>query len=373
MPIPESPFPLPVEVEGVTREWLTAALRIRAAGVTVLGCEVLEVIHSTTTKIRIRLDLDEAGRKAGIAGQVIVKGGFQAHSRELDHMHLREVRGYRDIYPEVPLPAPACYFAEFDAEARQGIVIMEDLSTRGVEFCHATRPQSHEQVARRLSLLAAFHAKTWDSPVIAPGGKWADLVDFFAVMRGFFDRKTSPADWARLTALPRGVAASTRFLDRDWMVDAWGRVTAFGQTLPYCVLHGDVHLGNLYIEPDGTPGFLDTLASRGPGMLEVSYHISASVDVADRARWEGALVQHYLDELAQGGATPPSFDEAMRQYAVFLTYGYFIWITTESHYQPEAVNTANAMRCSVAMLDHDTAGLVAALPPPVIGRGDWPG
>ena len=356
-----NPFPLPVTVEEVTPGWLTAALRTRAPGVTVKGADLLEVINTTTTKIRLRLDLDEAGRAAGIAERIIVKGGFQAHSRELQHMHLREVRGYRDVYPVNPLPSPACYFADFDAERQQGIVIMEDLSARGVEFCHATRPQSHEQVAQRLTMLARFHAKTWDTPDIAPGGRFGDLVDFFDVMRGFFDKYTSPENWQRMITAPRGVATSTRFHAREWMIDAWDKATRFGQQLPYCVLHGDVHLGNLYLEPDGSPGFLDTLASRGPGMLEVSYHISASVDVADRPRWEGALVRHYLDELAANGATPPTFDEAMRQYAVFLSYGFFIWVTTESHYQPEAVNTVNAMRMSAAMLDHDIDGVLARL------------
>lgn len=145
------------------------------------------------------------------------------------------------------------------------------------------------------------------------------------------------------------------------MVDAWNAMHRYALGLPHCVLHGDVHLGNLYIEPDGTPGFFDTLASHGPGMLEVSYHISASVDIADRAGWEGALVQVYLDELARSGATPPSFDEAMRQYAMFLIYGLFIWQTTESHFQPEAVNTANCARMSAALLDHDVMGLLQAL------------
>ena len=123
----------------------------------------------------------------------------------------------------------------------------------------------------------------------------------------------------------------------------------------------DLHLGNLYTEKDGTPGFFDTMTARGPGMLEVSYHVSASLDVADRPRWEAALVQHYLDELARNGIEPPAFDEAMRQYSIFLLYGHFVWISTESHYQTEAVNTANAARVSAAMLDNDTIGWIAAL------------
>ena len=151
-----------------------------------------------------------------------------------------------------------------------------------------------------------------------------------------------------------------RFHDRDWLIDSWTRFTRYGQSLPQCVLHGDVHLGNLYIDADGGPGFLDTLASRGPAMLEVSYHVSAAVDIADRPRWEGALIV-ILDELQRNGAEPPPFDQAMRQYAIFLLYGFFIWMTTESHYQMESVNTANAARVNAAMIDHNIMGLISAI------------
>lgn len=354
-------FPLPITVEAVTAPWLTAALRQRHPGVTIEAIELVDAVFTTCSKLRLRLTRDAAAIAAGIPELVIVKGGFQEHGRVLAHMHEREVRGYRDVYPVIPLPHPACYFADYDPDMQQGIIIMEDLVARGVEFCHATRPQSFEAVRDRLSVLARYHAATWDSPDLQPGGRWGDFVDFFDVMQGFFEDKSSPANWARFIAAPRGVAFSTRFHDRDWMLEAWRKVVRWGQGLPHCLLHGDIHLGNLYVDIDGTPGFLDTLASRGAGMLEVSYHISASVDVADRARWEGALVQHYLAELARHGAAAPSFDAAMEQYVLFLVYGYFIWLTTESHYQPEAVNTANAMRMNAAMLDHDLIGAIERL------------
>lgn len=357
----DSPFPLPVTVEGVTTDWLNAALRSWHPGVTIRSSEVVDTAFTTCSKIRLRLDRDEAAMAAGIPELIIVKGGFEEHGRRYAHMHEREVRGYRDVFPHVALPHPECYFAEYDAEELQGIVIMEDLVAKGVEFCQATKPQTHEQVALRLTALARYHAATWASPEIEPGGRWGDLPEFFGVMQRFFDEKSSPENWARFMTMPRGVATSRLFQDRDWLVQSWFKMRSFADTLPHCVLHGDVHLGNLYIEPDGTPGFLDTLASRGPGMLEVCYHISGALDVADRKRWEGALVRHYLDELARAGAPAPDFDEAMEQYAVLLLYAYFIWTTTESYYQAEAVNTVNAMRATLALLDHDTAGALARL------------
>jgi Phosphotransferase enzyme family len=358
----EDHFPLPIAIEEITPQWLTAALRTRAPGATVTGVEVIDTINTTSTKIRLRLRLDETAHAAGIPEVVILKGGFEPHSRSLGYMHEREVRGYRDVLPFVWLPSPACYFADFDAARQQGIVIMEDLVARGVTFCHASQPQGFEQVARRLSVLAEFHARTWQSPELEPGGRWDDLVDFMATTEVFFELNMRPETWTRFAASPRGAAASVRFLDRQWMYEAYRKLMRYTRTLPHCLLHGDVHLGNLYIDRDGTPGFFDTLASHGPGILEVSYHVSASIDVADRRAWEGALVQHYLGELVRHGAPAPGFDEAMRHYAICLVYGFFIWMTTEPNMQTEAVNTANSARVSAAMLDHDTTGLLERLP-----------
>src|SRR5580692_1015720 len=94
--------PLPLTLEEITRDWLTAALRTKAPDVTVRDFQIVDVIRSTTTKIRLRLDLNDEGKRAGIPEWVILKGGFEAHSRELGHMHEREVRGYRDVLSTVP-------------------------------------------------------------------------------------------------------------------------------------------------------------------------------------------------------------------------------------------------------------------------------
>ena len=93
-------------------------------------------------------------------------------------IHDQEVRAYADVRPHSPLRFPGCYFARYSAESRQGLVIMDDLAARGVTFCHPQRPQTPEQVARRLTLLARHHAMTWNAPAIAPGGRfgWASHI-----------------------------------------------------------------------------------------------------------------------------------------------------------------------------------------------------
>jgi aminoglycoside phosphotransferase (APT) family kinase protein len=136
------------------------------------------------------------------------------------------------------------------------------------------------------------------------------------------------------------------------------KIAILSARLPHCVHHGDTHLGNLYIDRDGTPGFFDSLAGRAPAMIEIAYHLVCALDTADRRRWEGSLIQHYLDELASHGVAAPSFDEALHQYASFLSFAFCIFIINEAVFQSESINTAYTARISAAMIDHDTQGVL---------------
>ena len=112
--------PLPITIEEITREWLTAALRTRAPDVTVRDFRIVDTIHATTTKLRLKVELDDAGKRAGIPELLILKGGFEPHSRLLCQMHEREVRGYRDVLPVLKLPSPALLFRRLRQRSTAG-------------------------------------------------------------------------------------------------------------------------------------------------------------------------------------------------------------------------------------------------------------
>lgn len=132
-------------------------------------------------------------------------------------------------------------------------------------------------------------------------------------------------------------------------------------TLPEVLIHGDTHLGNLYIDIDGEPGFFDSLPHRAPAMYEISYHVGGALDVPVRREHERDLVSQYRDELIRCGVDAPSLDQLMHQFGCYLANGYIIFLVNASEFQPEAINTAYTARFSSAMLDHDTMGLLAAL------------
>lgn len=347
-------IPLPMTVEEVTPAWLTQALGERFPGTEVQHSEIVEIISGTCTKIRLRLTLNEAGQRAGMPGQVILKGGFEPHSRSMAQTHEKEVRAYRDLFAEFKLQSPACYFADYDNERQQGIVIIEDLLVRGVTFCHPQQPHSYAQVADRLTALARFHACSWDSPELKPGGRWHWAQDYLVASQTYMKRYLEPQVWDYYVSSSRGAAASVHFHDRQWMAAAQDLLPSFAAEMPRCIIHGDTHLGNLYLDPDGTPGFFDPQPLQAPAMVEVAYHIAGALDPMDRPRWEGPLVQHYLDALQRQGIDAPDFDMAMRQYSAFLVLGYCIFLVNASDFQPEAINTAYTARFSAAMIDNRT-------------------
>lgn len=356
----DSTYPLPVTIEALTPEWLQSALRVKYPEITLSGARLLDINHGTCTKIRFALDLDEAGKAAGIPERVILKGGFEPHSRMMPYMHAQEVHAYADVLPHTPLRFPGCYFAGFDKEAKQGIVIMEDLVARGVRFCHPQRPETPEAVGERLTRLARHHAMTWESPDIRLGGRFDWATNVFDSTH--FESLLTPDIWRSYVDSARGAAASVCFHDLGWMKQALAGMDRLARGLPTMLIHGDTHLGNLYVDVDGEPGFFDSLPHLAPAMYEVAYHVTGALDVPDRRKHERELVALYRDELLRNGIEAPSLDDFMHQFGCFLAFGYMIFILNASEFQPEAINTAYTARFSSAMLDHDTIGLLEKLP-----------
>jgi hypothetical protein len=320
------------------------------------------MIRGACTLIRIRLDMDDAGRRAGIPETVVLKGGFEPHSRNMPRMHMKEALAYRDVLPVLGLNSPVCYFADFEAERAQGIVIMEDLVASGVTFCSALKPQGFDAVARRLAMLARVHAASYGPPDALRAGRWGWLREQAPDSQDYIGLYLRPEVWSHYVGSPRGASGSVALHDAAWMEAALEKMIRYAERFPHSVIHADTHLGNLYVEADGTPGFFDPICTRAPPMMEVAYHICCALDLADRPRWDRALVQHYLDELGRNGVDPPGFDDAMAQYAVWLARGWGIFLINQSEFQAEAVNTAYAARFSAAMIDHDSLGRIAALP-----------
>lgn len=342
-------LPLPQTIDAITSDWLAAA-----TGLPITASRVVDVIHGTSTKVRVAVKSGGA-----LPETIIVKGGFEPHSPSMAEMYANEAHYYAHIAPLLPLPGPACWFAGSDPGSFQSLVVMEDLARSGVTWLAAQQPQAVADVARRLDVLADFHAASWSAPGAAPDPRFATLAGRFTDWSMVYVRRyLEPETWAHYCKLPRGAAVSVSLHDRAWMERAFIDFAAIERSGPRCVIHGDTHLGNLFVRPGGTPGFFDAQPAMANPVMEVAYHVTAALDLADRRAAEETLLTRYLDRLSAGGVAVPAWADAWRWYRQFIAYGYFIFLINETRFQTEAVNTAYAARFGAAMLDHDVKAMV---------------
>jgi hypothetical protein len=125
------------------------------------------------------------------------------------------------------------------------------------------------------------------------------------------------------------------------------------------VIHGDEHLGNLYIAADGTPGVIDWVARPEHWPIGICYFMLCALDVVDRRNWERALLSHYVTRLAAYGAKDiPSLEDAWFLYRCASFYPVVTWLNNSAVWQPEAINTANVVRAATAAIDHDAFRLL---------------
>jgi aminoglycoside phosphotransferase (APT) family kinase protein len=146
--------------------------------------------------------------------------------------------------------------------------------------------------------------------------------------------------------------------DPERLFDAYCVVAAeAAQVEPWSVIHGDAHVGNIFLDGDGRPALLDwQLVQRGPWYLDVGYHVASALTVDDRRRHEDDLVRHYLDRLAAGGVDTPTWDDAWRGIRRGMLHGFYLWSITQK--VDPRVTTLLLERLGTAAADHDAFGAV---------------
>ena len=338
---------LPRNLDDVDRGWLASVLRRKHPELVINAMRVTEVIHGACTKVRIELDANGSA----LPTRLVLKAGFEPHSDAMANMHVNEMHAYRDFLPTVEANAPLCFFADCDASGR-AMVILEDLSLRGAEFLSLQRPLDFDTAAGFLDGLAKQHARWWGPPaVIAQQFPWLPDTSEES-FHHYFGILNDPVRFAEYTVRPRCAAMPRMLIDAERIRAAHAAMRANHEGMPFTILHGDMHLGNLYRDADGTAGFLDWQPRLAPWSIDVSYFMVAGLDLVDRRKWEADLLGRYLAGLVAHGVEAPAFETAFATYRRDIIWGLLIWMLNGWHFQTEAANTAAATRFAMAMIDH---------------------
>jgi hypothetical protein len=305
-----------------------------------------------STNARFRIDC-VGGIPDGLSPNLCGKGYFTEVGRAYRHAGEPEVCFYRDLAASTGMRTLRSVYADVDPATHHGVVITEDVVEEGAKFLDALSAYTPEQAAASLDELAKLHAATWCDPAYADASWLASRMASYLELRGLEEIRFNFEG-----PIGAGVPDETR--DAERLVDAYRALAAETPSArPWSVIHGDAHVGNLYLDGDGRPSFVDwQLVQRGPWYLDVGYHIASALTVEDRRRTEQELVRHYLDGLAAAGIEPPSWDDAWFGIRRGVLNGLFLWGITLK-VDPE-ITTTLLHRLGTAAADHDAFLAVGA-------------
>ena len=347
MPSPTQHLPAPPALEDVlSPDWLSSALDRRFPGIRVTGVTRGPIVSRVSTNVRFRIEC-EAGLPDGLSPNLCAKGYFSDVGWAARFTGVYEVSFYRDLAARSGVRTLRSLYADIDPETSHGVVITEDVVAQGAAFLDATSEYTPELAAASLEQLATLHAATWGDPAIGAADWLASRLDVYLRTRGLKEiRANFESD------IGAGVPEAVR--DPERLVAAYRTLAEQTATAaPWSVIHGDAHVGNLYLDGGGRPSFLDwQLVQRGPWYIDVGYHIASTLTVQDRRKHERDLLRHYLDRLRAAGVEAPSWDEALLGMRRGLVHGFYLWGITQK--VAPVVTTELQHRLGTAADDHDS-------------------
>ena len=376
-PYPDRTDFLPRHLDDVTPEWLTGVLAHRYPGIVVHHFDEVECKNSHTTKLRVRLDLNEVGKAAGIPEHVCLKANWSGLRTGM--ICEREARFYHLIGEGLEAPVPHAYFADWDDDGRgNGLVMMEDLAISPGAFGASDDHLGVDGVAAGLESLAQVHGAMWADPRL---DRWAWLQRSMGT-----DNDTEQVRdywnyiWFNLhDRAYEAVVPSWVYDTPEVMHHALDELAAWELALPgpRCLVHGDAHQGNSFLRADGERVWVDwQLVRSGSPWRDVSYFLVNSLTVEERRSADRDLIEQYRQQLVATGAEGvPDRDEAWQRCLRWPAYGTQAWLGNVNQWGQQS-GADMVERQFAALADYDTIALLTAGQQPrrtfVPGDGAYP-
>jgi hypothetical protein len=339
LPAPSIPF---TREELLDPAWLHAALDDIGDDDTIVAVETTGTSKTRLEKLQFAVTVNGPGGE---------RVGYYCAKASLDGSgggSAAEAMFYIDVAPRLEVRSPRVHFAAVDGMA--SIIVMDDIVALGGHFMNPHFPFTQEIVRETLSQLARLHATTWglgpvaDIPWLGHGlARFVAMHDAEALQKLLDDG--------------RAEGFAPEICSGENLVAALRAQQEFGVT---CLLHGDTHTGNVYLDPEGRASFFDwEVVQTGHWAQDVAYHLGTALTIEDRRANEQELLQFYLAELAANGAPAPSFDEGWELYRRSFSYGYLLWVITMIRGRDEVLQ--HMPRLGAALTDHQTYRLLGVV------------
>ena len=219
-------------------------------------------------------------------------------------MGVAEARLYASVGNDLPVRMPHVWHASFDEGDGSFVMVLEDLEASGCRFTSAEDDDILDTAGALMDELATLHATYWKQDLPWLKGP-----------AGFRNNKDGAKVAGQAAAIMQ--SALDQFADDmppafrqlgELYIDSFADINALYREGDRTLVHGDDHIGNLFVDGTGRLGFYDwAIASMLPGIRDVAYFLANSLPTELRRAEEGGLVARYRAGLAERGVT---LDEA---------------------------------------------------------------
>jgi Ser/Thr protein kinase RdoA (MazF antagonist) len=276
---------------------------------------------------------------------------------DLVGLGLAEARFYRDVASDVPVRVPVVHHASTDEDGRY-VMVLEDLEASGCTFPSPGDDDVGDSVAAVIDALAHLHVRFWESPRLAGAGDLGWVTEGGRVAfegGGPFIQKALDRFGDEMGATFRRLA--------ELYVERAPAIAALLGAGPPTLIHGDPHLGNLFMD-GATAGFFDWgMVWRATGMRDVAYVLGNSTRPDVRRALEREWLAHYVDVL-RASRIELDFDTAWEQYRLLVVYAWSSATSTAamgSRWQTVEVGQGGMARATAAVEDLESVPLLESL------------
>lgn len=350
---------IPATPEEIDAAWLTDALAERHPGARVSGVELLERHEVTNSHARLRVTYDEpAGAPSTLFCKLLPCNAERRGAIAQTGMGLREALFYERLAPALEMRVPRVHVARHDAADGSFALLMEDLASTGCTVSDGIRCVTPEAAPRALADLAALHVRFEDPARRVAEAPWVSEPD-------------PPSDYGT-DRLRYGLEhhrdrLSGAFAElAELYIDEREALHALWHPGPHTVIHGDVHIGNLF-DDAGRTGFLDWgIINVSTPLRDLSYFLDMALSIEDRRRCERDLIRSYLEARRAAGGAAIGFEEAWTAHRVqsaYLVPACCQIVTFPENASPRRRVFAEAFlaRAEAALEDLEVAALVRTL------------
>ena len=282
-------------------------------------------------------------------------------------LYENEVAFYTRLRSEVDVEVPVCFGGLYEPDKTGFAIALEDLRLRDVHFANVKSEVTIDQIRSLLRSLAALHARYWESPRFETDLAWVQPHTSGALYTMFNHPDAVPASIAKHVEMYQFKTELVEAAGQtvDGLYHEFRKLQKHQANLPQTLCHGDSHIGNAYLLPDGGTGLLDwQLMARGYCLHDVTYLMMTGLSVATRRRHQKELLDFYRAQLVERGIEDaPSPDELWLEYRRAAIWGVYIgWLTTETMNYGWDICVNNHIRLFTAYQDLECSEALADLP-----------